>query len=385
MNLNKKLVISSLALLLAGAPTISILSPDNVVPIRTAQAANRQVIKLIVPASSSKIPLYDKKGSQIKGQSLKAGDTISFYGQPVLISKTYPKSGIFPTVKIKGKSYTSLGDGGYIPVNHTGGYTSKGMRIMRTTAVYDKNGKKLKTYRGKKATLSKGSVVKYGGSSTYKVTSSYFKVGAERYISAGDVQKMNGQPLITLNQNTYVYDKNGKKISFEGKNKLPSNSVVTTNSKIRTAKKSDQTYFYKSANYKNKSKLAFSTKKIKGQHYLSIGHGGYVKINNVKTANGMILYTKGPITVTLDNTATVYDSKFKKTRQTIAAGKKATLDKVVIDNHLSDPQLYFRIKGTNNLLYWGDFGEYPGADRTANIDPNYNSGNYSFWFKQFME
>lgn len=45
------------------------------------------------------------------------------------------------------------------------------------------------------------------------------------------------------------------------------------------------------------------------------------------------------------------------------------LDKVVINSSLSDSQLYFKIKGSDKLLYWSDYGEYPGAIRAANFNP----------------
>lgn len=160
--------------------------------------------------------------------------------------------------------------------------------------------------------------------------------------------------------------------------------VVTTNSKIREAKSSDQNYFYSSADYTDKTKMAFNTTKIKGQNYLSIGNGGYIKIANVKTANGMILFTKGPITITLLGNTRVYNSDFKDTNKQIAAGKKVFLDKTEIDSSLSDPQLYFRIKGSNELIYWGDLGEYPGVDHAATYDPDYD-GIYEFSLRQFME
>ncbi|MED7634161.1 UNVERIFIED_CONTAM: cell surface protein, partial [Lactobacillus paragasseri] len=153
-----------------------------------------------------------------------------------------------------------------------------------------------------------------------------------------------------------------KRINYDGQRKLMNGGVVTTNSKIREAKSSDQNYFYSSANYTDKNKLAFTTTIIKGQDYLSIGKGEYIKIANVKTANGMILFTKGPITITLPSDTTIYSSNFKETKKQIAAGKKVILHKTEIDNSLSDPQLYVRIKGTNELIYWGDLGEYPGVD-----------------------
>lgn len=69
-----------------------------------------------------------------------------------------------------------------------------------------------------------------------------------------------------------------------------------------------------------------------------------------------------------------------------AAETKVKLIKTVYDNSLSDPQLYFKISGKDQYIYWGDAGEYPGVDRVANYNPNYIwGGEYGFNFKQFME
>ncbi|MDH5099569.1 SLAP domain-containing protein [Lactobacillus kefiranofaciens] len=148
------------------------------------------------------------------------------------------------------------------------------------------------------------------------------KLVKDRYVRDGYVQKMSGKPLLILNHNTYVYDKQGKRVSYEGKRKLLNNSVVTTSSKIRAAKSVDKNYFYQSTNIKNKNKLTFTTTKIRRQNCVAIGRNKYIKINNLQTANGMILFTKGPITVTLTNSRAVYDANFKKTEQIMSINKK---------------------------------------------------------------
>lgn len=309
MKLSTKIMISSLAVLLISTPAFNTLL--NSTPAdQVVHASSSTVIKL---SSTGKVPIFNSKGNQLNGQFLKGGEVITSYGKPVIIRHKYQRSGIFPTVKIDGKSYTSLGDGGYILVNHTGGYTAKGMRIVSNATVYNEKGKKLSTYRGKHTVLLKGSTIKYGGAKNYSIASSYFKVGQGRYVRDGYVQKMSGKPLLILNHNTYVYDKQGKRVSYEGKRKLLNNSVVTTSSKIRAAKSVDKNYFYQSTNIKNKNKLTFTTTKIRRQNCVAIGRNKYIKINNLRTANGMILFTKGPITVTLTNSRAVYDANFKKT------------------------------------------------------------------------
>lgn len=133
MKLSTKIMISSLAVLLISTPAFNTLL--NSTPAdQVVHASSSTVIKL---SSTGKVPIFNSKGNQLNGQFLKGGEVITSYGKPVIIRHKYQRSGIFPTVKIDGKSYTSLGDGGYILVNHTGGYTAKGMRIVSNATVYN--------------------------------------------------------------------------------------------------------------------------------------------------------------------------------------------------------------------------------------------------------
>lgn len=383
MKLNKKIVISSVILAAIAVPGIGQINHSHFNIVQAATNTQKNSIQLVTTQNNIKIPVYNSKGKQISGSTVTSGKNLRVIGAPIIVQQSYKKD-VFQATKINGKTYVQIGTNGYIPLNSTGVVTAKGMKIARNTTVYDKNGKKLKTYLGRSANLKKGSVIKYAGSTTYTIPVSYFNIGNGRYIRAGYVQEYNGRPVLTLNHNTFVYNKNGKRISYQGQSKLRKGQVVTTTSKIRTAKSSDQNYFYASADYTDKNKLAFDTVKIKGPDYLAIGNGGYIKIANVITANGMILFTKGPITITLPNNENIYNSDFEETKKQIPAGQKIVLDKVVISHKISDPQLYFRVQGTDELIYWGDLGEYPGVDHVASYDPNYD-GIYEFNFRQFMD
>lgn len=380
MKINKKILISSLALVLA-VPVSGIIptqARNNI--IQAARTRTTGQLKLTNHSSQCSIPLVNRKGKEISGKSLKGVSTVKFYGKPIIINIHYPEDA-FPPAEINGKYFQSLGDGGYVKDNVLSGSTNQNtMKVTKTAYVYNKNGQRMRTYRGRRAILYKNTYIKYGGKTYYTIPQSFFNIGDGRYLAARYVAQMKGRPLLSLNNNTYLYNSQGKRI---GRNKLLRGAVVTTNSKIRDAKGNDQYYFYQSTDEKDDAKSTFVTKKIKGQSYLSVAKGAYIKIANVQTANGMILFTKGPITVK-DKNVELYDSHFKKINQTLKAGTKLTLDKTAIDYSYSDPQLYFRIKGTNHLVYWGDYGEYPGAQRTAAFDPDY-ADPYDFWFKQFME
>lgn len=383
MKLNKKIIISSVVLAAIAVPGVNQISHHNINIVQAATNSKTNTIQLITTQNNIKIPVYNSKGKQINGSTVASGKSLKAVGAPIIVQQKYKKD-VFQAAQINGKTYVQIGTNGYIPLNSTGAATPKGMKIARNTTVYNKNGKKLKTYLGRSANLKKGTVVKYAGPTTYTIPVSYFSIGNGRYIRAGYVQEYNGRPVLTLNHNTFVYNKSGKRISYQGQSKLRKGQVVTTNSKIRTAKSFDQNYFYASADYTDTNKLAFDTVKIKGQDYLSIGNGGYIKIANVITANGMILFTKGPITITLPNNENIYNSDFDETKKQIPAGQKIVLDKAVVSHKISDPQLYFRVQGTDELIYWGDLGEYPGVDHVASYAPNYD-GIYEFSFRQFMD
>ncbi|GAA3637384.1 SLAP domain-containing protein [Lactobacillus hamsteri] len=392
MNL-KKITICSVALTLAVAPVISNVNNIDSASTMTVKAATSQQgkIKLVknidYTGSALPIPVYNSNGKEITNYKKINGDTtLKFYGKPVILKgQKYNIENPFPPVTINGSNYVSLGDNGYIKQKNLGSFNPKTetVSLVRNSYVYDVNGKRLKSYRSGKAYIKAHTPFRYVGKTSYYLPQAYFRIGTNAYIRASYVSQMNGKSILTLNSNTYIYDKNGKRIkNFNGQSKLLKESVVTTTSKVRDATSSSQYYFYKNNKNSSTAKSTFATKKIKGQDYFAIGNGGYIKAANVITANGMILFNKGPITVTLPRQLTIYNSKFKETSKILKAGTKVKLSKTIYDNSLSDPQLYFKISGKDQYLYWGDAGEYP--DRAANYDPNYNQG-YSFSFRQFME
>lgn len=380
MKLKKKLLVTAVTLALV-SPAVTTMTNQTIPQV--VQAAKVKQTGKITLGGTGSVPLTNRKGKTISGRNLKGGSTVRFYGQPRLVNVRYYTDLLFKPAQIKGHDFISLGDGGYVKTSATSGSTNKGLQIIKNAYVYNKKGQRLRTYRGKKALLKKNTVIKYGGKQYKTIPQSFFSVGNGHYVAARHVTQMNGRPLLTLGGNAYLYNRKGKRLAHR---KLLKGAAVATNSKVRQAKTHDQYYFYQSTDQKNRTKLTFASRVIKGQPYVSLGRGRYLKLANVQTANGMILFTKGPIRVTLNNhsTNTVYDAHFKETAKILKPGTKVTLDKVMIDTSLSDPQLYFRIKGTDRLVYWGDDGEYPGGYRTANFDPDYDS-IYSFTFKQFME
>lgn len=380
MKLKKKFLMGIFSLTLTIAAALPLTSAAN--SVQAARVRQTSTITLTPGTSTATVPLANRRGHSLNGQKLKKGISIKAYGPARIIKLRYPAH-IFPLAHFKKQYFVSLGDGGYVKQSVMDLASHNRLKITRTAYVYNRKAQRLRTYRGRRAVLPKNSYIKYAGKTEFTIPQAFFNIGRGRYLAARYVAQVNNKPLLTLNQNTYLYNGHGKR---RGKKKLMRGQAITTNSQVRPATAKDQYYFYQSTESKNTAKSAFVVKKMKGQSYLSVGRSSYIKIANVRTANGMILFTKGPITVTLTNNSdnSLYNSSFKEIGRNLRAGTKVTLDKVMIDYSLSDPQLYFRIKGSQNLLYWGDYGEYPGAGRTADFDPDYNDP-YAFWFKQFME
>lgn len=384
MKITKKLMLSSLALALVAAPAVTTLPHNNINTVQATRRSTRNTIKLTSLSDIKKVPVYNRNGKQLNGQTVNPGSSFTFYGKPIIVQQKYNMDLIFAPQKINGHEYVWLGDNGYVLANHTGGSIKNRLSITRDVQVVNAKGQNLRSYRGGSAVLKKGSTVTYAGKTTYNIAVSYFNVGNGRYIRAGYVQQMNGKPVMLLNHNTFIYNKSGRRISFQGQSKLLHGGVVTTNSQTKVATASDQNYFYQSDNYKNKAKLALKMTRIKGQNYVAIGKNAYIKVANVRTVNGMILFSRGPVSVRITGrlNGELYNSDFSKTKQQLSVGQRINLTKASIDNSISDPQLYFKIQGSDKLVYWGDLGEYP--DRNAAYDPDYSEGS-AFWFSQFLD
>lgn len=67
----------------------------------------------------------------------------------------------------------------------------------------------------------------------------------------------------------------------------------------------------------------------------------------------------------------IYNSKLKKTKQSVKKGQKIrALDPVILGSG-DIAQLFYRIKGTSNYVSWGDYSEY-GFEDDAYV------GNFNF-------
>ena len=110
--------------------------------------------------------------------------------------------------------------------------------LVRNAYVYDKNGKRLDKYMGsaKYTTIAKGVTVTTNGTKTIDGVK-YYSLGNNAYIKAVNVDGKAASSTSSLSKgtkakfvsNSYIYDKNGKRISkYQGKSKFVKGDSVTT-------------------------------------------------------------------------------------------------------------------------------------------------------------
>ena len=110
--------------------------------------------------------------------------------------------------------------------------------LVRNAYVYDKNGKRLDKYMGsaKYTTIAKGVTVTSTGTKTINGVK-YYDLGGGAYIKAVNIDGKAASSTSSLSKgtkakfvsNSYIYDKNGKRISkYQGKSKFVKGDSVTT-------------------------------------------------------------------------------------------------------------------------------------------------------------
>ncbi len=341
MKLSHKLIMLSTAALMGVTPVLGGVNTASV-----AQAATKS--SKIVLGSNAYV--YLKDGTRNK--NYKVGDT----AYPVIGKGA--KLNAYGLITIKGVSYYSIGDGNYIKASNvatvdgkkatttttsstkkdtpktdkktttkkdtskkdtTSNATTtstnddsdaKSIELSHNSYVYDKNGKRIKSA----GTLKKGSKVSYVSLDTIN-SKKYYNLGKGQYIKAANAKattpvKKNNKH-VELTHNSYVYDKNGKRIKS-----------------AKTLKKG-ATFDYT------------GTKDINDVEYYDMGKGQYVK-----ASNGVIVKS-----VELIKNSYVYDANGKRIKSAGTLKKGSTIDyygtKMINDQNYYDMGKGQYIKTTN--------------------------------------
>lgn len=263
---------------------------------------------------------------------------------------------------IKGKSFLNLGDGGYIKANNA--YTNnKGIVITKNSYVYDKSGNRLKTFRGKKAYFAKGSIIKSTlKSKSYNAPISYYNIGNGNYVSSTDISTLNGKGTLFVSQNSYVYDKSGKRA-----NKI----VIKAGSLINYAGKAEDgknaAFYYLTNNAKKARHI--TNYKIGKNYFFAIGKNKFIKANNINLINGQTLLTIKPITIEITQDTYAYNSTLKQTDKLYRQGQKIKVDCAIQDGIGDDMVIYYRVAGTSKNPFYIQSG----------MGPDYGWGVYAWW------
>lgn len=229
--------------------------------------------------------------------------------------------------------------------------TSNTIKLTHNAYVYDKNGKRLKTYMGsaKYTTIAKDVTVNSNGTKTIKGVL-YYSLGGGAYIKAANVDgkvatssstkktsskntssnkpstdESEDSTSTKLIHNAYVYDVNGKRIKkYEGKSKLTKGTEIDT----------------------------YGTVNIKGKKYYQLDKEGtaFVKAGNVDR----------PTTITLKKNAYIYSSEGKTKKKLVKKGKtvKTTEAKYI------GTKLYYKI-GDDQFVKAANVGKIKGEE----LDP----------------
>lgn len=229
--------------------------------------------------------------------------------------------------------------------------TSNTIKLTHNAYVYDKNGKRLKTYMGsaKYTTIAKGVTVNSNGTKTINGVL-YYNLGGGAYIKAANVDgkvatssstkktsskntssnkpstdESEDSTSTKLIHNAYVYDVNGKRIKkYEGKSKLTKGTEIDT----------------------------YGTVNIKGKKYYQLDEEGtaFVKAGNVDR----------PTTITLKKNAYIYNGEGKTKKKLVKKGKTVK----TTEARYIGTKLYYKI-GDDQFVKAANVGKVKGEE----LDP----------------
>ncbi len=225
--------------------------------------------------------------------------------------------------------------------------TSNTIKLIHNAYVYDKNGKRLKTYMGsaKYTTIAKGVTVNSNGTKTIDGVL-YYSLGGGSYIKAANVDGKAGNidkpTIITLKKNAYIYNGEGKtkkKLVKKGK------TVKTTEARYIGTKlyyKIGDDQFVKAAN----------VGKVKGTELDPINEpdgAATVEVPDTEDVNSTNVTTKRVVSL--------YDIKGQKyANRTFDAGISQQVSELryIATSVNSTPQLFFKLASGRGYLKYDD-------------------------------
>ena len=243
--------------------------------------------------------------------------------------------------------------------------------LNHNSYVYTAQGKR--TYYNGKGTLRMGTTVNGNAKTTSINGKSYYPLTGGAYVKAANVGVVNKQVQdgnLELNYNSYVYDKNGKRLyKFRGSKKnthLRKGTPLKYSGSVEKIDRNSKQYFLVNDDNYNQSWLPY--KKIGGKYYYNIGAGGYVNAANVGQIDNKPLYTTD-VSVKVNTTSAIRVGTGKE-RTSIKPGEKVKVDRV--SQVLSGPsyRASYRISGTKTGFF---------ATSIVNKKPRQQLLNYTYF------
>lgn len=223
--------------------------------------------------------------------------------------------------------------------------------VTRDAWFSNSKGKLLTTYKGKAFSgLKKTTTFKYYGNPVKIKGKYYYYVGNGAYLRADYIYKINGKEALSLNHNSYVYTKSGKR----SKKLLREGLSYNFTGKYKKVDTATNNYFYR-----GNSTYQLVTTKIKGTNYFRIAKNQYIKAFNVAGIGSRpLIISQTTATVKKNKTPLMIvdaDGDLLKSGKTLKKGQKLTVDSLVTFSDGGNGWVYaYRIKGTNNYVMEDD-------------------------------
>ncbi|QYN57429.1 hypothetical protein GYM69_09990 [Lactobacillus panisapium] len=244
-------------------------------------------------------------------------------------------------------------------------------KLNHNSYVYNAHGKRT-YYQGQK-TLKMGATVNGTNKISTIKGSNYYPLTGGTYIKAANVGAVNNQIQpgnLELNYNSYVYDKDGKRLTkFRGSKSnthlLKGTPVKYSGTVEKTDRDSKQYFLLDDDNY-NQSWLPYE--KIGTKYYYNIGGGGYINAANVEKIDNKPLYT-AEATVTI-NAPMKFVVGYGKEKVMVKPGQKVKVDRVSLIQYDPSTVVCFRLSGTKTGFF---------AKKIAKKQPRQKLLTYTFY------
>lgn len=244
-------------------------------------------------------------------------------------------------------------------------------KLNHNSYVYNAQGKRT-YYQGKK-TLKMGATVNGTNKISTIKGSNYYPLTGDTYIKAANVGAINNQIQpgnLELNYNSYVYDKDGKRLTkFRGSKSnthlLKGTPVKYSGTVEKTDRDSKQYFLLDDDNY-NQSWLPYE--KIGTKYYYNIGGGGYINAANIEKIDNKPLYT-AEATVTID-APMKFVVGYGKEKVMVKPGQKVKVDRVSLIQYDPSTVVCFRLSGTKTGFF---------AKKIAKKQPRQKLLTYTFY------